>query len=157
MRRWDAAGSRWLVRIKDNPKVDDAGKPMACKAVAAGLAFSKTRQVQYHGKTYWQWVAETEVTLSRPAKPSHLCPVGKRKANNPLSPAVPAVPAVLGVPVQARRVLSQVMNDGGDVLAHFGAGLVPVGRLHRLSGCRRRYPTAASLPLIPTDHSFSNW
>jgi len=58
----------------------------------------------------WQWVAETEVTLSRPAKPSHLCPVGKRKANDPLSP---------GVPVQARRVLSQVLNDGGDVLAQW--------------------------------------
>ncbi len=85
IRRWDAAGSRWLVRVKDNPTVDYAVTPLTCKAVAASLAFSKTRQVSYHGKTSWQWVAETEVTLSRPAKPSHLCPAGRRKANNCLS------------------------------------------------------------------------
>ncbi|POZ49540.1 hypothetical protein [Methylovulum psychrotolerans] len=71
IRRWDAAGSLWVVRAKDDPKVDYADKPTACKAVAAGLAFSKTRQVSYHGKAYWQWVAEAEVTLGRPAKPSH--------------------------------------------------------------------------------------
>ena len=61
---------------------------MGFKAVAAGLAFSKTRQVSYHGKTYWQWVAETEVTLSRPAKPS------QKKGKQP---------AVPGVPVQGPR------------------------------------------------------
>lgn len=89
IRRWEAAGSRWLVRVKDNPKVDYGDKPMACKAVAADLAFSKTRQVSYHGKTYWQWVAQAEVMLSRPAKPSHLCPVGRRRASNRLSLAFP--------------------------------------------------------------------
>jgi len=70
IRRWDAAGSLWLVRANDNPKVDYLGKPMACKAVAQGLAFARTRQVAYHGKACWQWVAEARVTLGRDAKPS---------------------------------------------------------------------------------------
>jgi hypothetical protein len=104
IRRWDAAGSRWLVRVKDNPKVDYAGKPTACKAVAADLAFSKTRQVSYHGKTYWQWVAQAEVTLSRPAKPS------QKKSKQPPIP---------GIPVAATLVVSRVLAEDGDVLAEW--------------------------------------
>lgn len=104
IRRWEAADSHWLVRVKDNPNVDYQGKPMACQAVAQELAFSKTRQVSYHGQTYWQWVAETDVTLSRPAKPSQK--KGKK-------------PAVPGIPVAARLVVSRVLSDDGDVLAEW--------------------------------------
>ncbi|MDP2902684.1 MAG: hypothetical protein Q8N96_06205 [Methylovulum sp.] len=104
IRRWDAAGSRWLVRAKDNPTVDYAGEPMACKAVAADLAFCKTRQIQYHGKTHWQWVAETVVALSRPAKPS------QKKGKQP---------AVPGIPVAARLVVSRILAEDGKVLAQW--------------------------------------
>lgn len=45
IRLWEPTGSYWLVRVKDNPKVDHEGKAMACKAVAQELAFIKTRQV----------------------------------------------------------------------------------------------------------------
>ncbi len=58
IRRWQAAGSLWLVRVNDDPKVDYRDKPMACKAVAQTLAFAKARLVTYHGETCWQWVAE---------------------------------------------------------------------------------------------------
>ncbi|MDD5277833.1 MAG: hypothetical protein PHR16_17385 [Methylovulum sp.] len=37
IRRWDAAGSRWLVRVKNNPKTDYVGKPTACKTEEGGL------------------------------------------------------------------------------------------------------------------------
>ena len=104
IRRWEATGSHWLVRVKDNPKVDYTGKPMACKAVAQELSFIKTRQVNYHGKTYWQWVAETEVTLTRPAKPS------RKKSKKP---------AVPGKPVAARLVVSRVLSEAGEVLAEW--------------------------------------
>jgi hypothetical protein len=104
IRRWQAAGSHWLVRVKDNPKVDYGDTPMACKAVAQALAFSKTRQVSYHGKTYWQWVAETEVTLSRPAKPS------QKKSKHPSVP---------GIPVKAKLVVSRVLGGDGEVLAEW--------------------------------------
>ena len=101
---WETAGSRWLVRVKDNPKVDYEDKPMACKAVAQELAFIKTRQVSYHGKTYWQWVAEADVTLTRPAQPS------QKKSKKPTVP---------GIPVVARLVVSRVLSEDGEVLAEW--------------------------------------
>lgn len=104
IRLWEATGSHWLVRVKDNPKVDYEGKAMACKAVAQELAFIKTRQVSYHAKTYWQWVAETEVTLTRPAKPR------QKKSKKP---------AVPGTPVAARLVVSRVLSEAGEVLAEW--------------------------------------
>lgn len=104
IRLWEATGSHWLVRVKDNPKVDYEGKPMACKAVAQELAFIKTRPVSYLGKTYWQWVAETEVMLTRPAKPS------QKKSKKP---------AVPGIPVAARLVVSRILSEADEVLAEW--------------------------------------
>lgn len=104
IRAWDAAGCRWLVRAKDNPSVEYQGKAQACKAVAETLTFTKTRPVTYHGKRYWQWVAEAEVTLSRPAKPS------QKKSKKPMVP---------GRPVPARLVVSRVFSDDGKLLAQW--------------------------------------
>lgn len=104
IRRWETAGSRWLVRVNDNPRVAYAGKPMACKSVAQELASTKTRQVSYHGKTYWQWVAQADVKLTRPAKPS------QKKSKKP---------AVPGIPVAARLVVSRVLDEDGGVLAQW--------------------------------------
>ena len=43
---------------------------MASKAVANSLTYQPTRQVQYRGKTHSQWVAQTDVTITRDATPS---------------------------------------------------------------------------------------
>jgi len=104
IRCWETAGSRWLVRVKDNPRVDYEDKPKACKAVAQELAFIKTRQVSYRGKTYWQWVAEADVTLTRPAQPS------QKKSKKPTVP---------GIPVAARLVVSRVLSEDDEVLAEW--------------------------------------
>lgn len=104
IRRWETTGSRWLVRVKDNPKVDYEGKPMACNAVAQELEYIKTRLVSYHGKTYWQWVADAKVILTRPAKPS------QKKSKKPSVP---------GVPVAARLAVSRIQSENGEVLAEW--------------------------------------
>ena len=104
IRQWETYPSLWLVRAKDNPKVDYDGNSLNCKAVAQALTFTQTRQVNYHGKIYWQWVAETIVTLSRPAIPSR-----KKAPNKP----------VIGVPVQAKLVVSRVISDEGEILAEW--------------------------------------
>lgn len=104
IRAWDTAGCQWLVRVKDNPKVEYQGNPQSCKALAQELTFEKTRQVSYHGKLYWQWVAETPVRLTRPAKPSQK--KGKK-------------PAVPGIPVDARLVVSRILSETGEVLAEW--------------------------------------
>ena len=70
IRGWEQADYHWLVRAKDNPMVDYQGQAMACKAVAQTLNYQKVREVTYHGKSQWQWIAQTDVCLSRPAKPS---------------------------------------------------------------------------------------
>jgi hypothetical protein len=104
IRQWEAAGSHWLVRVKDNPKVEQDGKALSCKAIAETLVFEKSREVIYHGKPYQQWVAETPVRLARPAKPSQV--KGKK-------------PAVPGKPVDARLVVSRVLSEDGELLAEW--------------------------------------
>lgn len=104
IRAWESADCHWLVRANDNPQVEYNGTSHGCKAVAQELTFKKSREVSYHGKTYWQWVAETPVRLIRPAKPSQKL----RKK-----------PAVPGQPVDARLVASRVLTDSGEVLAEW--------------------------------------
>lgn len=104
IRQWQAAGCHWLVRVKDNPKVKYDGKSQSCKTIADTLTFTKTREVLYHGKKYWQWVAETTVALTRAAQPSQK--KGK-KAD------------VAGEPVAARLVVSRVLDANGNVLAQW--------------------------------------
>jgi hypothetical protein len=104
IRQWQAADCHWLVRVKDNPKVEHAGKAIACKSLAETLTFTKTREVLYHGKKHDQWTAETDVILTRAAQPSQK--KGK-KADVP------------GEPIAARFVVSRVLDANGEVLAQW--------------------------------------
>lgn len=104
VRQWDVAGCYWLVRAKDNPGVNYNDNPMALKTVAKELFFTKTQKVNYHGKTYWQWTAQADVTITRPATPN------QKKSKKP---------AVSGVPVSARLVVSRVLSEDGSVLAEW--------------------------------------
>ena len=104
IRCWEAGQSRWLVRVKDDPRLDYNGTQMKAKAIADELEFVKTREVIYHGKTYWQWVAQADVTLTRPAKPS------QKKGKKPIIP---------GEPVFAKMVVSRVLSEDGEVLAQW--------------------------------------
>lgn len=104
IRQWEVAGCNWLVRVKDDPRVEQAGKALSCKAIAQTLVFEKTRQVMYHGKPQQQWVAETSVCLTRPARPS------QKKSKKP---------AVPGKPVDARLVVSRILSEGGEVMAEW--------------------------------------
>ena len=56
----------------------------------------------YHGKKYWQWVAQADVTLARDAKPS------QKKGEKP---------AISSDPVSAKLVVSRVLDENGKVLA----------------------------------------
>lgn len=104
IRCWEAGQSRWLVRVNDDPSLDYNGTSIKAKAIADELEFVKTRKVLYHGKPYWQWVAEADVTLTRPAKPSQK--KGKK-------------PAIPGEPVSAKMVVSRVLSEEGEVLAQW--------------------------------------
>ena len=83
---------------------DVSGEKTNGKAIAESLSFEKTRKVTHKGKTYWQWVGEAGVSVTRPAKPS--C---KKSAKAP----------VPGDPVQARLVVSRILTDEGTRLAEW--------------------------------------
>ena len=104
IRQWQKAGAHWLIRVNDNPTVEYAGKPMACKRVAAHLKFTQSREVIYHGKPARQWVAEAPVVLTRKAKPSQT-----------KSPK----PRVAGEAVAVRMIVSRVLSDQGEILAQW--------------------------------------
>jgi hypothetical protein len=105
LRAWQALGCHWLVRVKDNPKVTHEGAAIACKDVAKGLTYERTRQVNYRGKKRWQWVAQTDVLITRDATPSQA--KGKK-------------PRVPGKAIKARLVVSRIMSeDGAKVLAQW--------------------------------------
>ncbi len=105
IREWEANQYHWLTRARKTSRVEFEGQSMPCAQVANALHFKKSRQVDYHGKPQWQWVSETSVRLTRPAKPSQK----KQK-----SPAVP------GKPIDVRLVVSRIVSDDeGEVLAEW--------------------------------------
>jgi len=104
MRQWEANNYLWLTRAKKTPSVEFQGQSMPCAQVADALCFEKIRQVDYHGKRQWQWVAETPIRITRAAKPSQK----KQKK-----------PSVSGEPIDARLVVSRILSNEGDILAEW--------------------------------------
>jgi hypothetical protein len=102
-RRWHAAGHLFLVRADDDRLVQHDGHERLLPAVVADLrrrgAFTRSRAVLYRGQTAEQWVAETAVTLHRPAKRQH------GQVREP------------GAPLELRLVVSEVRDATGRVLA----------------------------------------
>lgn len=104
MRQWEANNYWWLTRSKKTPSVEFQGQSMPCTQVAEALSFEKKRQVDYHGKLQWQWVAETPIRITRHAKPSQK----KQKK-----------PSVPGEPIDARLVVSRILSNEGEILAEW--------------------------------------
>ena len=81
-RRWDSHGEKYLIRA-DNRRVKWNGEPCLLNDIAHTLWRRKQLQcvgkAQYLGREALLWVAETEVTLYRPAKKN----VGGRRFANP--------------------------------------------------------------------------
>jgi hypothetical protein len=67
------------------------------------LSFNKIREVSYHGKTQWQWVAEAKIIITRDA---HVQQNQKRTK-------------LPGKPVEARLVVSRILSDTGELLAQW--------------------------------------
>jgi hypothetical protein len=104
MRQWEANKYWWLTRSKKTPSVEFQGQSMPCAQVAEALHFENVRQVNYQGKSQWQWVAETPIRLAREAKPS------QKKQQKPSLP---------GEPIAARLVVSRTLSDEGEILAEW--------------------------------------
>lgn len=67
IRQWHENGYLWLTRAKNNTTVTFELQIQTCPQIANTLSFKKIREVSYHGKPQWQWVAEADVVISRDA------------------------------------------------------------------------------------------
>lgn len=105
-REWNKAGHRFLVRADDR-LVEHAGQERCCSAICRQLreqgVFRRVREVLYHGRRAEQWIAETSVTLTRPAQ-----------RNRPNSKDRRRIP---GPPLSLRLVIAEVRNQEGQLLA----------------------------------------
>ncbi len=105
LRQWQAAGQRWLVRVKANSTAHHRGQSAWMKAIAEHLSFQPARKVTYKGTAAMQWVAETDVVLTRQAQPA-----AKTRAQR-------ATLRTSGEPLPARLIVSKIMGSDGKLLA----------------------------------------
>lgn len=107
LRQWSGQGHDWLVRVKAGSKVRWAQADQTVSRVAAQLHFGLARQVLCQGQPCTQWLAGTTVVLARKARPKRHDGNGQR------------VKAVAGEPLAVRLVVSNIINDEGDVVAQW--------------------------------------
>ncbi len=79
-REWRKQPGRYfLVRADAERVVEQEGPKRSFSEILRRLrkqrAFRQTREVLYHGTAARQWVAETEVVLTQPARPHRRCPL----------------------------------------------------------------------------------
>ena len=105
-RRWDAASFRFLIR-GDDRSVKWREKSQLLSTISGELArqgkFHHVRDVSYHDRQAQLWVAETAVTLHRPAKKN----VQDRRYEQP------------GRPLPLRYIVVQLRDPVGVVLAQW--------------------------------------
>jgi hypothetical protein len=107
-REWIQQPGRYFVVRADAVRVvEHEGQPrklsQVCQRLREQGAFHDTREVLYEGKKSRQWVAETNVVLTKPARP-------QRRDGQPRR-------SVPGPPVPLRLVISEIRDEAGKVLA----------------------------------------
>jgi hypothetical protein len=112
-RQWDHHGHEYLVRADDRPRVVHEGVTRPLGEVADLLkkrkAFAHCRTVEFKGRPAEQFVAETTVVISRPARTHRKNKrTGKARHKN-----------VAGEPITLRLVVSEVRDEKGRVLARW--------------------------------------
>lgn len=62
-------GRQWLVRCRSNSNVTYQGVSVRVDKLASQLLFNHARTIKYKGQEAEQYLAETEVSITRAAKP----------------------------------------------------------------------------------------
>lgn len=107
MRRWDAKKQRFVTRGDEIRMVMWQGEERQVATILPQLTFRLSREVEYQGRTAPQYVAETPVTLHRPAREHRIvngCHVHRRRKQAPLD---------------LRLVVSEVRDENDQVLARW--------------------------------------
>jgi hypothetical protein len=98
-------GRNWLIRANDNNCAEAGTQKKKLKEIGKELTFTQSRRISYKGKAAYQWIAETEVVITRKAQPKRKGVDGKR------------LPLVGGSPVEVRLIISRVVDSMGKELA----------------------------------------
>lgn len=107
LRAWSQSAWLWLVRVKEGSYVSYGGRRRQLHEVAAELTYTREREVEVKGQAALQWVAGTEVVLTRKAKPKRRDSNGKR-----LQPQA-------GEALRVRLVVSRIETKQGDLAAQW--------------------------------------
>ena len=109
LRRWQRGGRLFLIRAQDIRLVRHHGSEVRLGTVVTSLqaSFTCSRPVEYQGRRAYQYVAETEVSLHRPAKVRRPQTQGLQRQY------------VAGPPLQLRLVVSQVRTEDGRLLSQW--------------------------------------
>jgi len=110
-RRWDGAGKKFLIRADNDGRVLYEGKeqPLCKAAQDIRPRMKPTRPVLYKGKPAEQFVAETTIVLTRPARQHRVNRrTGKKKHKNIPGPAI-----------ALRLIVAEVRDSRGKVLARW--------------------------------------
>jgi len=107
LRRFDRRQRKFLIRGNDVRRVEHEGQSKLLSEVEANLSkkFRFSRQVEYKGRQARQYVVETTVTLSQPARQQRIRS-GRMSYRT-----------IQGRPLTLRLVLAQVRAQDGQVLA----------------------------------------
>lgn len=110
-REWSKAGHRFIVRANDAPLVRHGDKSLPLGQAADSLRASMTfsRVVEFHGSSARQYVAETQVTLTRPTQ-MHRTDKSTGKSKHI---------RIKGEPLPLRLIVTEVRGDNGKVLARW--------------------------------------
>jgi hypothetical protein len=104
---WYPELAEGLVEV-NAPSVQYEGKAQQLCAVAEQLTYSAAREVSIKGKKAIQWVAETQVILTRPAQQQ------KHKDGKRVSKTI-----TQGEPLPLRLIVSRILDDSGNCLAEW--------------------------------------
>jgi DDE family transposase len=109
MRRWQRQGHLFVLRGNEIRRVEHERESRLLEEVIESLRaqFEFSREIEYRGKKAGQYVAETKVNLTRPAK------LNRRKGGQRIRRYVP------GRPLELRLIVSEVRDKQGQVLARW--------------------------------------
>lgn len=92
-------GKLWLIRGKGHHKVNDGKSIRKVQDIAKNLSFDEERTITYKGKKATQKIAETIISITRPANPRKLTADGKR------------VTVIPGAAVSCRLIVSKIVDS----------------------------------------------
>jgi hypothetical protein len=107
LRRWEAKKERFVTRGDDIRWVKWKGQECQVATIWPQLVFKLSGEVQYHGRAAQQYVAETNLTLHRPAREHRI--INGRHVHRTRQ----------GRPLELRLVVSEIRDQSGQVLAQW--------------------------------------